>query len=94
MVDGVELPSYRGDMVNAIGASEAERIPDPERLLRVYEQSSSTLNPLRAFAQGGIADLNAVNSWRSDFISDREQADRFTELSERINECLSFMKVG
>lgn len=92
MVDGVELPSYRGDMVNAIGASEAERIPDPERLLRVYEQSSSTLNLLRAFAQGGMADLNAVNSWRSDFISDREQADRFTELSERINECLSFMK--
>jgi len=91
VVDGKELPSYRGDMVNGIGFSEQERIPDPERLLRVYEQSSSTLNLLRAFAQGGMADLHAVNSWRSDFIQDREQADRFTELSGRINECLDFM---
>jgi len=91
LVDGKELPSYRGDMVNGIGFTEAERIPDPERLLRVYEQSSSTLNLLRAFAQGGMADLHAVNSWRSDFIQSREQADRFTELSGRINECLDFM---
>ncbi len=91
IVDGTELPSYRGDMVNGIGFTEAERIPDPERLLRVYEQSSSTLNLLRAFAQGGMADLHAVNGWRSDFIQSREQADRFTELSARINECLDFM---
>ena len=90
-IDGVELPSYRGDMVNGIAFTEADRIPDPRRLLQVYEQSSSTLNLLRAFAQGGMADLHAVNSWTSGFISDREQAERFTELSMRINECLDFM---
>ena len=88
-IGDVELPSYRGDMINGIEAED--RIPDPERLLKVYEQSASTLNLLRAFAQGGMADLHAVHNWTADFISDRTQAKRYAELAERIDECLSFM---
>ena len=91
-IDGIELPSYRGDMVNAIEFTEAARIPDPDRLLRVYEQSASTLNLLRAFAQGGMADLTEVHKWNLDFINDTAQAERFSELSARIDECLHFMK--
>jgi len=90
-IDGVELPSYRGDMINGIDFNADDRMPDPERLLRVYEQSASTLNLLRAFAQGGMADLQAVHDWTADFISDRTQVKRYAELAERIDECLSFM---
>ena len=62
-VDGVELPSYRGDMVNAMEFSPEARIPDPDRMLKVYHQSASTLNLLRAFAQGGFADLPHFSRW-------------------------------
>ena len=61
-IDGVELPSYRGDMVGGIGFTAAERIPDPERLKQVYHQSAATLNLIRAFASGGLADLEKVHS--------------------------------
>ena len=67
-IGDVELPSYRGDMINGIEFTAEDRIPDPERLLKVYEQSASTLNLLRAFAQGGMADLHAVHNWTADFI--------------------------
>ena len=89
VIDGVELPSYRGDMINGIGFNPAERQPDPERLLRVYEQSASTLNLLRAFAQGGLADLQAVHDWTTEFVS--AGAQRYEELASRIDECLAFM---
>lgn len=89
VIDGVELPSYRGDMINGIGFNPAERQPDPERLLRVYEQSASTLNLLRAFAQGGLADLHAVHDWTTEFVS--AGAQRYAELASRIDECLAFM---
>ena len=92
VIDGIELPSYRGDMVNAIGFTEGERIPDPERLLRVYEQSVSTLNLLRAFAQGGMADLQKVHGWTTDYVSAQVQATRFQEIASRIDECMSFME--
>ena len=92
VIDGVELPSYRGDMVNGIEFNEAARIPDPERLLRVYEQSSATLNLLRAFAQGGMADLHKVHEWTLSYIKDSDQAQRFEELALRIDECLRFME--
>ena len=91
-IDGIELPSYRGDMVNAIGFTDSERIPDPERLLRVYEQSASTLNLLRAFAQGGMANLQKVHGWTTDYVSDQRQATRFQEIASRIDECMSFME--
>ena len=92
VIDGVELPSYRGDMINGMSFSADERLPDPRRLLRVYEQSSATLNLLRAFAQGGLADLTKVHSWVTDFLEDTPQAQRFEALAERIEEALNFMK--
>ena len=92
VIDGVELPSYRGDMINAMGFTEDERVPDPKRLLRVYEQSAATLNLLRAFAQGGLADLTKVHSWNNDFLKGTAEAERFEELASRIDESLSFMR--
>ena len=91
-VDGIELPSYRGDMINAMPFTEKDRVPDPKRLLRVYEQSAATLNLLRAFAQGGLADLTKVHSWVTEFLSGTPQADRFKELAGRIEESLNFMR--
>ena len=92
VIDGIELPSYRGDMVNAMGFTEAERIPDPKRLLRVYEQSASTLNLIRAFAQGGLASLGRVHSWVVEFLDGTPEAERFAELAGRITESLDFMR--
>ena len=91
-IDGIELPSYRGDMINAMPFTEKDRVPDPKRLLRVYEQSASTLNLLRAFAQGGLADLTKVHSWVTEFLSGTPQAERFQELAGRIEESLNFMR--
>ena len=91
-VGGIELPSYRGDMVNGIEFEKSARMPDPTRLLQVYEQSASTLNLLRAFSQGGMADLHQVQGWTTDYITDVKQAERFEELAARIDDCLAFMK--
>ena len=91
-IDGIELPSYRGDMINAMPFTVKDRVPDPKRLLRVYEQSASTLNLLRAFAQGGLADLTKVHSWVTEFLSGTPQAERFQELAGRIEESLNFMR--
>ena len=90
-VGGIELPSYRGDMVNGIEFDKQSRVPDPKRLLQVYEQSASTLNLLRAFSQGGMADLHEVHKWTTDYITDTKQAERFEALAERIDDCLAFM---
>ena len=91
-IDGIELPSYRGDMINAMPFTVKDRVPEPKRLLRVYEQSASTLNLLRAFAQGGLADLTKVHSWVTEFLSGTPQAERFQELAGRIEESLNFMR--
>ncbi|MEM8785470.1 MAG: 3-deoxy-7-phosphoheptulonate synthase class II, partial [Pseudomonadota bacterium] len=87
----VELPSYRGDIINGIEFNEAARIPDPERLLRAYAQSAATLNLLRAFAQGGFADLHNVHAWTLGFIDKTPEADRYREVATRISETLDFM---
>ena len=91
-IDGVELPSYRGDMVNGMEFTPESRIPDPERLHRVYNQSAATLNLLRAFAQGGFANLEEINRWTLSFVEDSPEGERFEKLSRRIDECLSFMR--
>ena len=91
VVGGIELPSYRGDMVNGIEFEKDSRIPDPKRLLQVYEQSASTLNLLRAFASGGMADLHQVHKWTTDYIADTKQAERYAALAERIEDALNFM---
>jgi len=90
--DGVELPAYRGDIVNGIEFEEAARRPDPERMLRAYNQAAATLNLLRAFAQGGFADLHKVHQWNLQFVSDSAQGRRYEELSQRIDEALAFMQ--
>ncbi len=89
--DGIELPSYRGDIINGIEFDAHARQPDPGRILRAYNQSAATLNLLRAFAQGGFADLHRVSSWNNDFIADSLLGHRYSELADRIQEALSFM---
>ena len=89
--DGVELPSYRGDIINGAGFSAAERRPEPARMLQAYSQSASTLNLLRAFAQGGYANLTRVHSWNRQFIADSTQGERYEEIAGRVEEALLFM---
>jgi len=90
--DGIELPSYRGDIVNDIDFSEAARVPDPERMIQAYMQSAATLNLLRAFATGGFADLHRVHAWTLDFAKGRPQYERYQALAERISAAVSFME--
>jgi 3-deoxy-7-phosphoheptulonate synthase len=91
-IDGVELPSYRGDNVNDIGFTPESRVPDPERMLRGYAQSAATLNLLRAFAQGGYANLHQVHRWTHDFMGRSPWAAKFAETADRIGEALDFME--
>ncbi|XP_073119423.1 phospho-2-dehydro-3-deoxyheptonate aldolase 2, chloroplastic-like [Henckelia pumila] len=89
--DGVKLPSYRGDNVNGDSFHEKSRTPDPERMIRAYTQSVSTLNLLRAFATGGYAAMQRVAQWNLDFTEHSEQGDRYRELAHRVDEALGFM---
>jgi len=91
-VDGVSLPSYRGDIVNGAEFTATARMPDPQRLIRAYSQSASVLNLLRALAQGGFADLHQVHRWTADFVRDSPQGERFEALAGRIADCLAFME--
>ena len=90
--DGVELPSYRGDIVNDIGFSAEARTPDPHRQLMAYRQSAATLNLLRAFATGGYANLGSVHQWMLGFLKDSQQSRRYKELADRISDALNFMR--
>ncbi|MDA0781521.1 MAG: 3-deoxy-7-phosphoheptulonate synthase class II [Rickettsiales bacterium] len=92
IIDGVELPSYRGDMVNAIDFTEGAREPDPARMLKAYDQSTATLNYLRSLAKGGYASLRNVNKWNMEFATESAQGKLFKDLVDRINESLSFME--
>lgn len=92
VMDGVSLPSYRGDIINGIEFTEAARIPNPERQLDAYRQSAATLNLLRAFAMGGYANLENVHQWMLGFVKDSPQADRYRKLAARISETMEFMK--
>ncbi|MEH3037820.1 MAG: 3-deoxy-7-phosphoheptulonate synthase class II [Sphingomonas adhaesiva] len=91
-IDGVELPSYRGDNVNDIAFTAESRIPDPDRMLRGYAQSAATLNLLRAFAQGGYANLHQVHRWTHDFMGRSPWAAKYAETADRIGEALDFME--
>ena len=91
-IDGVTLPSYRGDSVNGLEFTPEAREPDAQRLIRAYDQSASTLNLLRAFASGGYADLHNVHQWTQDFVKDSPAAERYAETATRISEALDFMK--
>ena len=91
VVDGVELPSYRGDNINGMEFTPEARIPDPQRLLQAYNQSAATLNLLRAFAGGGYADLYNIHRWTLGFVKDSPQGARYREVAEKISEALTFM---
>ncbi len=91
-VDGVELPIYRGDIVNDNAATPEARRPDPRRQIEAYRQSAATLNLLRAFATGGYANLDNVDRWMLGFSQDSAQSSRYRELADRISETLAFMR--
>ncbi|RRJ84297.1 class II 3-deoxy-7-phosphoheptulonate synthase [Aestuariirhabdus litorea] len=91
VVDDVELPSYRGDIVNGIEFDAVARIPDPQRMLQATHQAAATLNLLRAFSKGGMADLHQVHRWNLDFIHNRDLSERYQHLADRIDETLGFM---
>ena len=90
-VDGVTLPCYRGDSINGMDFTADSRTPDPERLVQSYNQSAATLNLLRAFAQGGYADLHKVHQWNLGFVADSPFGDRYRDLANRLDETLDFM---
>ena len=92
VLNGVELPSYRGDMINDMEFNKASREPDPHRLIEGYEQSAATLNLIRAFAQGGMADLAKVHEWTLGFLADTPETTKYQEVADRISESLNFMK--
>ena len=88
----VTLPAYRGDAVNDIEFNEASRTPDPQRLVRVYNTSAATLNLVRAFTQGGFADLRQVHEWNKGFIRDSKVGERYEQMANEIGRALAFMK--
>jgi 3-deoxy-7-phosphoheptulonate synthase len=90
-IDGVSLPSYRGDAVNGLEFTFESRQPDPMRLVQTYHASAATLNLVRAFTQGGYADLRQVHSWNQDFVSESTPGKRYEEMAEEIDRALSFM---
>ena len=91
-IDGLELLSYRGDIINDICFESDKRQPDPDRMLKAYSQAASTLNLLRAFADGGYADLRQVNSWNMGFVKSSHQGERYRYLAHQIQESLNFME--
>ncbi len=91
-VDGVELPSFRGHLVNDIGFTAAARTPEPLRLLRAYNQSAATLNLVRAFTTGGFADLSRVHQWNQQFVAASPEGRRYEQLANEIDRALRFME--
>ena len=92
LIDGVELPSFRGHIVNDVGFTAAARQPDPERILTAYHQASATLNLVRAFTKGGFADLSRVHAWNQEFVGNSAEGQRYEQLADEIDRALRFMK--
>ena len=91
-INGISLPSYRGDIVNDMEFTEKARNPKAKKLLKAYNQSAATMNLLRAFSRGGMGDLNQVQSWNQDFLKDHALGVKYDELSYKISQTLEFMK--
>ncbi len=91
-IGDVELPSYRGDIINDIAFDAASREPDPTRMVRAYSQAASTLNLLRAFSSGGYANLHQVHAWTHDYMGRSPWAKKFKDVADRIGEALAFME--
>ncbi len=90
-IDGVTLPSYRGDIINSVEFTEDARIPDPQHMIEAYNQSTATLNLLRAFATGGMADLHQVHKWNLAFAHQSEISSKYEDLAQQISRSLEFM---
>ncbi len=90
-INGKSLPSYKGDIINGIEFDEKSRVPDPERLSAASNQSAATLNLLRAFAQGGYADLHKVHQWTLNFLDKSPSGEKYRDLANRLDETLQFM---
>ena len=90
--DGVTLNSYRGDIINGVEFTKKDRVPDPERMIKAYNQASATQNLLRAFASGGLADLHQVHKWNLDFAHQGEVSKKYKNLAEEIEKSLKFME--
>lgn len=90
----VKLPSYRGDIINALDFEEDARRPDPQRIIRAYNQAAATLNLLRAFASGGYAKLDRVHQWNLNFVDDSPQSEKYEDLAERIDQAMRFMNAA
>jgi 3-deoxy-7-phosphoheptulonate synthase len=90
--DGVTLPAYRGDAVNDLEFTEAARTPDPSRLVKVYNTSAATLNLVRAFTNGGFADLRQVHSWNQGFVRDSSAGERYEQMAREIGRALAFLR--
>ena len=93
LVDGVELPSYRGDIINGFDFTPDARIPDPRRMLAAYTQAAASLNLLRAFSTGGFADMHRVQSWIADFTGGPEAA-KYRDIADRIRDAMAFMQAA
>jgi 3-deoxy-7-phosphoheptulonate synthase len=92
MVSGVELPSFRGHIVNDDAPFLEARIPDPERLIAAYQQSAQTLNLLRAFTKGGYADISRVHAWNQEFVAATPEGQRYEQLATGIEKAIRFMR--
>ncbi|WP_417248810.1 class II 3-deoxy-7-phosphoheptulonate synthase [Celeribacter sp.] len=92
-VNGVELPSYRGDIINGFEFDEASRVPDPKRMLQAYTQAAASLNLLRAFSKGGFADIHRVHQWTLGF-TESDEAEKYRDMANRIQDALDFMKAA
>lgn len=92
-IDGVELPSYRGDIINELAFTSESRIPNPNKMLQAYTQAAATLNLLRAFSTGGYADVNQVHAWTLGF-TEAEKVEKYREMAGRITDTLDFMKAA
>lgn len=90
--DGVKLPSYRGDIINDHEFTKKSRVPDPARMIKAYNQSSATMNLLRAFARGGMADLHKVHKWNLDFVKKGKLGEKYQNLADKITQTLEFME--
>lgn len=93
-IDGVELPSYRGDIINELAFTPEAREPNPDKMLRAYTQSAASLNLLRAFSQGGFADIARVHQWTTGFAKGTPGAEEYQKLADRITESLEFMQAA
>eukprot|EP00955_Chlamydomonas_euryale_P116054 366394-Chlamydomonas_euryale.AAC.3 len=90
-IGDVELPSYRGDIINGAEFTAAARVPDPQRLIRAYNQSAATLNLIRGFSSGGYGSLNRVGAWNLDFMAKSEEGESYMDIAQRVDEALMFM---